>query len=68
MKITHTGYHVEVWCKKTTRAAARKHGKQFNRKVERAIAEAILKAAKSKVRDFIQSGTLDKGFGVDLTQ
>jgi hypothetical protein len=66
MKITHTGYYVEVWCKKSTRAAARKHGKQFNRQIERALGDAILKAAKLKLREYIKSGKLDKGFGVEL--
>ena len=66
MKITHTGYYVEVWCKKSTRAAARKQGKQFNRRIERAIGEAILRAARLKIRDYIQSGKLDKDFGADL--
>ena len=66
MKITHTGYYIEVWCKKSTRAAARKHGKQFNRQIERALGDAILKAAKLKLREYIKSGKLDKGFGVEL--
>jgi hypothetical protein len=66
MKITHTGYYIEVWCKKSTRAAARKHGKQFNRQIERALGNAILKAAKLKLREFIKLGTLDKDFGVEL--
>jgi len=66
MKITHTGYYVEVWCKKSTRAAARKHGKQFNRRIERSIGEAILQAARLKIREYIQSGKLDKDFGVEL--
>ena len=66
MKITHTGYYIEVWCKKSTRAAARKHGKQFNRRIERSIGEAILQAARLKIREYIQSGKLDKDFGVEL--
>jgi len=66
MKITHTGYYVEVWCKKSTLAAARKHGKQFSVRIEREIGEAILQAAKAKIREYIKSGKLDKDFGVDL--
>ena len=66
MKITHTGFYVEIWCKKSTLAAARRHGKQFNGRIERAIREAILKAAKLKIRELIESGKLDKDFGVDL--
>ncbi|HWY45325.1 MAG TPA: hypothetical protein VNX66_17635 [Candidatus Sulfotelmatobacter sp.] len=66
MKITHTTYCIEVWCKKSTRAAARRHGKQFNRRVERAIGEAILQAARLKIREYIRSSKLDKDFGVEL--
>jgi len=66
MKITHTGFYVEIWCKKSTLVAARRHGKQFNGRIERAIREAILKAAKLKIRELIESGKLDKDFGVDL--
>jgi hypothetical protein len=66
MKITHTGWYVEIWCKKSTLAAARRHGKQFNQRIERAIRKAIFKAAKLQIREFIRSGRLDKGFGVDL--
>ena len=66
MKITHTGYSIEVWCRKSTRAAARKHGKQFNRQIERALGDAILKAAKLKLRELIKLGKLDKDFGVDM--
>lgn len=67
MRVTHTEYHVEVWCKKSTRAAARMQGKQFDRRVERAIRAAILQAARSKIRQYVQSGKLDKDFGVDVT-
>jgi hypothetical protein len=66
MKITHTGYYVEVWCKKSTLAAARKHGKQFNGRIEREIGKAILQAAKAKIREYIKSGKLDKDFGAEL--
>jgi hypothetical protein len=66
MKITHTMYSVEVWCKKSTREAARRHGKQFNRRIERAVGEAILHAARLKIRDYISAGKLDKDFGVEL--
>lgn len=66
MKITHTGWYVEIWCKKSTSDAARRHGRQFNQRIEGAIRKAILKAAKLQIREFIQSGRLDKGFGVDL--
>lgn len=67
MKVTHTEYHVEVWCKKSTLAAAREQGKQFDRSVERSIGAAILQAAQAKIREYIQSGKLDKDFGVDIT-
>ncbi len=66
MRITHTTYSIEVWCKKSTRVAARKHGKQFNARIEREIGEAILQAAKAKIREYIKSGELDKDFGVEL--
>jgi len=66
MKITHTGFYVEIWCKKSTLAAARRHGRQFNGRIERAIREAILNAVKFKIREFIRAGKLDKDFGVDL--
>lgn len=66
MKITHTNYSIEVWCKKSTRAAARRHGKQFNLGIERAIGDAILQAARLKIREYIRSGKLDKDFGVEL--
>jgi len=66
MKITHTGWYVEIWCKKSTSAAARRHGKQFNQRIERAIRKAILKSAKLQIREFVRSGRLDKGFGVDM--
>lgn len=65
MKITHTGWYVEVWCKKSTPAAGRKHGKQFNLRIERAIRKAILTAARLKIREFVRLGKLDKDFGVD---
>lgn len=66
MKITHTSYSIEVWCRKSTRAAARKHGKQFDGRIEREIGETILQAAKAKIREYITSGKLDKDFGVEL--
>jgi hypothetical protein len=66
MKITHTTYCIEVWCKKSTQEAARRHGKQFNGRIERLISEAILQAARLKIREFIQAGKLDKDFGVEL--
>lgn len=66
MKITHTNYSIEVWCKKSTREAARRQGKQFNRDIERAIGAVILKAARLKIREYIQAGKLDKDFGVEL--
>lgn len=66
MKITHTNYCLEVWCKKSTLTAARRHGKQFNRRIERSIGEAILQAARLKIREYVRAGKLDKGFGVEL--
>ena len=66
MKITHTTYSIEVWCRKSTLTAARKHGKQFSVRIEREIGEAILQAAKAKIREYIKSGKLDKDFGVEL--
>ena len=66
MKITHTGWYVEIWCKKSTLSAARRHGKQFNQRIERAIRKAILKAARLQIREFVRLGKLDKGFGVDM--
>ena len=66
MRITHTTYSFEVWCRKSTRAAARKHGKQFNGRIEREIGEAMLQAAKAKIREYIKSGKLDKDFGAEL--
>jgi hypothetical protein len=66
MKITHTGWYVEIWCKKSNSAANRRHGKQFNQRIERAIRIAILKAARLQIREFVRSGRLDKGFGVDM--
>ena len=65
-KITHTGYRVEVWCRKTTRAASRKHGKQFNKAIENSIRVAIFQAANEKVQEHIKSGKLDEGFGVTV--
>jgi hypothetical protein len=66
MKITHTGWYVEIWCKKSTPAAARKHGRQFNQRIERAIRGAILTASRLKIREFVRLGKLDKDFGVDV--
>jgi predicted DNA-binding protein (UPF0278 family) len=68
MKITHTTYCIEVRCRKSTRAAARKHGKQFNSRIEQSIGEAILRAARAKIREYIRSGKLDKTFGAELEQ
>lgn len=66
MRITHTEYSIEVWCKKSTRPAARRHGKQFNRRIDDSIRNAILQAARAVVREHIKAGRLDKDFGVGL--
>jgi hypothetical protein len=66
MKITHTTYCIEVWCKKSTLPAARRHGKQFNGRIERSIGKAMLQAARLKIREYIQAGKLDKDFGAAL--
>jgi hypothetical protein len=59
--ITYDGFHVEMFCKKASRAEARKHSKQY-RRIAKSIENAILQAANLKLREHIKAGTLDKGF------
>ena len=68
---TNKGRHGEFKQSLETRSATdrlerEKRRMEFNQRIERAIRKAILKAAKLQIREFIRSGRLDKGFGVDL--
>jgi hypothetical protein len=62
MAITHTEYHIEIVSKKTTRAAARKHSRQFNQRIDYSIHAAILKAARATLHEHIKTGKLSKVF------
>jgi len=66
MKITHTEYSVEVFFACRTRASARRVRHQFNSRIERSISDAILRAAREKVREHIKAGRLAKGFGAAM--
>jgi hypothetical protein len=62
LRITHTEYSVEIFFACRTRASARRVGHQFTRRTERSISDAILRAARKKVREHIRAGRLAKGF------
>lgn len=66
MKITHTEYSIEVFFACRTRASAWKVRHQFNARMERSVGDAILRAARGKVRDHIKAGRLAKGFGAEM--
>jgi hypothetical protein len=66
MKITHTEYSVEIFFSCRTRASARRVRHQFNSRIERSIGDAILRAAREKVREQIKAGRLAKGFGAAM--
>ncbi len=66
MRITHTEYHVEIFFACKTRASARRHSRQFAKRVEDSVYKALLQAARKKVREHIEAGRLAKGFGVRM--
>jgi hypothetical protein len=66
MKVTHTEYAIEIFFACRTRASARRVGRQFTRRIERSIGDAILRAAREKVREHIRAGRLAKGFGAGM--
>lgn len=63
--ITYDGYYVEIVCKKTSRALARKHSKQY-RSVAKSVESAVLQAATLKLREHIEAGRLEKGFRAQM--
>lgn len=66
MRITHTEYHVEVFLVCRTRAFARKCGREFTKKIERSIYDAIHEAARKKVGEHTKAGLLSKCFDVRM--
>jgi hypothetical protein len=55
-QITFTEFHVEILLRCKTRAFARKHGREFTKKIECSICDAIFQAARTKVREHVKAG------------
>ena len=66
MRITQTEYHVAIFFACKRRLSARKSSLQFNKVIEDSIFDAIVQAARKKVREHINAGRLGKGFGVEM--
>ena len=64
MKITHMEYCVEVIFVCKTRRSARKA--RLPKRIAASIYDAILRAAKEKIREHVKAGRLPKGFGVEI--
>lgn len=64
--IGHTDYCVEIVSKKRTRAVTRRDSRQFNGRIDKQIEIAILKAAKSTVKENIKLGRLSRRFSARL--
>jgi hypothetical protein len=67
MRILYTEFHIENFLKCKTRAYARKHGREFTKKIEESIHDAVFQAARAKVREHFKAGRRAAGFGVEMS-